>query len=178
MLMRSLATMNPMIKVTSTPSLLSMALASTLLTLRLQSPLSKSNFEGRIKEASVDDNPIERIAEAVLKAIWLGVRENKLDQELVRMVARNSETQAILKVGDETLLRLNILNDRSLSGEVLQACELAIANLSKGKKSRIVKSLQDGVREMERATETLHEKLNRLSLPPVILRTRCDLCPA
>ena len=64
----------------------------------------KSNLLDRIKEASVDDNPIGRIREAVLRAVWQGIREDKLDQELVRMVARSSETQGILKVADETLL--------------------------------------------------------------------------
>ena len=135
----------------------------------------KSDLVGRIKEKSVDDNPIERMIEAVLKAIWQGVREDKLDQELVRMVARSSETQGILKVRDETLL---ILNDRSLMEEVLRICNLAVTNLCKGEKSHIVKSLQDEIRVMENATEALHKTLNPLRLTSVILRTRCDLCPA
>lgn len=135
----------------------------------------KSNLVGRIKEESVDDKPIERMREAVLMSIWQGVREDKLDQELIRMVARSSETQGILKVGDKTLLRLN---DRNSMEEALRICNLAVTNLSKGEKSHIVESLQDEVRVLERATEALHEKLNPLRLTPMILRTRCDLCPA
>ena len=112
---------------------------------------------------------------AMLKAIWQGVREDKLDQELVRMVTRSGETQGILKVGDETVL---ILNDRSLMVEVVGICNLAVTNPSKGKESDVVESLQGEVRVMARAAEALHEKLNPLRLTPMILRTRCDLCPA
>ncbi len=132
----------------------------------------RSNLVGRIKEESVDDNPVEKMKEAVLKAIWQGVREDKLDQELVRMVERSSETQGVLKVAGETLLRLK---DRSLMKKVVRICNLAANNLSKGD---VVRSLQNEVRIMKTATGALRETLNPLRLTPMILRTRCDLCPA
>jgi hypothetical protein len=130
------------------------------------------NLIGRIKEQSVDDKPVERMKEAVFKAVWQGVREDKLDQELIRMVERSSESQGVLKVADETLL---ILKDKSLMEMVVRICNLAANNLNKGD---IVRSLQDEVHIMKTATGALRETLDPLRLTPMILRTRCDLCPA
>lgn len=42
----------------------------------------------------------------------------------------------------------------------------------------MVESLRNEVRKMEKATGELREMLNPVKLRPMILRTRCELCPA
>jgi hypothetical protein len=65
-----------------------------------------------------------------------------------------------------------------LAQKVTYICNLAVNNLEKGEKSDMVKLLQNEVRIMKKANEELREMLNPVKLTPLILRTRCGLCPA
>ena len=133
----------------------------------------ETNLLYRVKEESVGrDNPVEQMAKAVLSAIWQGIFEDKPEQNLVRMVPPRNGGQGIVKVKDETFL---IFNDTSLAEKVIYTCNLAVNNLCKGE---MVQQLHSEVRKMEKATEELRQMLNPVRLTPMILRTRCDLCPA
>lgn len=133
----------------------------------------QSNFVSRIKEEEeTRRNPVEQMAKAVLSAIWQGILEDKLGQDLVRMVSPRGGGQGIVKVKDETFL---IFNDTSLAEKVIHICNLVTNNLCKGD---MVQQLSDGVHRMKKASEELREALNPIKLTPMILRTRCDLCPA
>ncbi|MBA7650619.1 hypothetical protein ES703_58429 [subsurface metagenome] len=136
----------------------------------------ETNFLQRTIEASGERKPVEQVeqmAEAALNAIWRDIREGKLGQNLVEMVLGSG--QSIVRVGDENFF---IFNDTTRAQKVTHICNKVINNLEKGEKSDMVKSLQDEVRIMKKSSEELCEMLNPVKLTPVILRTRCDLCPA
>lgn len=133
----------------------------------------QSNLLSRIKEEEMSGpshDPVDLMVRAVLNAIWQGILEDKLDQNLVLFV--DGGNQGLVKVRNETFL---IINDVSLAEKVTHICNLTVDNLSKEK---MVESLQTGVRTMKDATEELRTMLNPVKLTPMILRTRCDLCPA
>jgi len=133
----------------------------------------EANFLQRVKEESVESgNAVEQMAKAVLSAIWQGIREDTPAENLVRMVSPRGGGQGIVKVKDETFL---IFNDTGLAEKVVHTCKLAANNLCKGE---MVQQLHSEVRKMEKATEELRQMLNPVRLTPMILRTRCDLCPA
>ncbi|MBA7611704.1 hypothetical protein ES703_18932 [subsurface metagenome] len=132
----------------------------------------ETNFLQRVKEDSKEpDRAFELMVKAAISAIWQGIREDKPAQNLVRMVSR-SGGQGIVKVKDKTFL---IFNDTSLADKVTHICNLAVNNLCKGD---MVQQLYCEVRKMEKATDELRQMLNPVRLTPIILRTRCDLCPA
>jgi hypothetical protein len=136
------------------------------------------NFGSRIKEEEETQpsrDSRDQMAEAVLSAIWQGILEDKQAENLVRIVSSRSASQGMVKVKDETFL---IFNDTRLAEKVVYICQLAVTNLCKGEKADMVKSLQNGGAIMKKATEELREMLNPVRLTPMILRTRCDLCPA
>jgi hypothetical protein len=133
----------------------------------------EANFLQRVKEESVErGNAVEQMAKAVFSAIWQGIREDMPAENLVRMVSPRGGGQGIVKVKDETFL---IFNDTGLAEKVVHTCKLAANNLCKGE---MVQQLHSEVRKMEKATEELRQMLNPVRLTPMILRTRCDLCPA
>jgi len=133
----------------------------------------EANFLQRVKEESVESgNAVEQMAKAVLSAIWQGIREDTPAENLVRMVSPRGGGQGIVKVKDETFL---IFNDTGLTEKVVHTCKLAANNLCKGE---MVQQLHSEVRKMEKATDELRQMLNPVRLTPMILRTRCDLCPA
>jgi len=135
-----------------------------------------------IKGESREHNPVERMAEAVLNAIWRDMLEDKLGQNLIQMMLGGGGSQCMVRVGYETFFLFNAPTDTTLdttlAQKVTHICNLAVNNLEKGEKSDMVKLLQNEVRIMKKASEELREMLNPVKLIPMILRTRCSLCPA
>jgi len=129
-----------------------------------------------IEEESRERNPAERMAGAVLNAIWRDILEDKLGQNLVETVLTSDGSQSMVRVRYETFFLFD--DNTPLAQKVTYICNLAVNNLEKGEKSDMVKSLQDEVRTMKKASEELREMLNPVKLIPMILRTRCSLCPA
>jgi len=128
----------------------------------------------RIKEGSGEDDPVDQMTEVVLTAIWQGILESEVDQEspLVHVVSEESSQDIVVKVRDEVIFRFI---DKNLAEKVTHICNLAVNNLCKGD---MVQQLYCEVRKMKKATEELRQMLNPVRLTPIILRTRCDLCPA
>jgi hypothetical protein len=136
----------------------------------------ETNLLQIIKEKSRERNPVEQMAKAALNAIWEDIREDKLGQNLVETVSGSGGSQSMVRVRYETFFLFD--DNMALAQKVTRICNLVINNLEKGEKSDVVKSLQDEVRTMKKASEELREMLNPIKLTPMILRTRCQLCPA
>jgi len=136
----------------------------------------ETNLLQIIKEKSRERNPVEQMVKAVLNAIWRDILEDKLGQNLVETVSGSGGSQSMVRVGYETFFLFD--DNMTLAQKVTHICNLAVSNLEKGEKSNMVKSLQNEVRIMKKASEELREMLNPVKLTPLILRTRCDLCPA
>jgi len=135
----------------------------------------QTNFLRSIEEQSGVGDPVKQMAEVMLRKIWRAIREDKLDEEGVwfETVSRADGTASVYtKPRDEAVLGFT---DGGLAEKVTHICNLAANNLRRGEKAA---SLKDGFHEMEKACDELREKLNPVKLRPMILRTRCDLCPA
>ena len=124
---------------------------------------------------------MKRIAEAVLKEIWQAIREGKLDKEGHRFETvsghMGSPQDIDIKVKSrrgETVLTFIGIANKSLAEKVTGICNLVANNLRKGD---IVQQLDDEADKMKEASDELREMLNPVKLRPMILRTRCDLCP-
>ncbi len=140
---------------------------------------ARTDLIRRIKEASGKDNPVESMAEAVLKVIWKAVTQDNLNREppsFTTVPQGSGATQETLvkSMGD----KLFAFRDTSLAEKAAQICSRTANNLYRGKQSDLIKSLGNEVHTMKRAAGKLEESLNSLVLKPLILRTRCDLCPA
>ena len=53
----------------------------------------------------------------------------------------------------------------------------AMVNLTRGKESEVTVGLGDAMTEMLELKRELEDKLDELRLVPLILRTRCEICP-
>jgi hypothetical protein len=120
-----------------------------------------------------------KISNGLMEAMWRGILTGKGEQvRAIKGTSALTEGQAWLEfyTGDsETRL---LLNDVELVKEVLNVCHWADNNLRTGLKSELVQRLTDGVCQMQARARELEESLDELVLRPMILRTRCDLCPA
>ena len=137
-------------------------------------------LEKRIKTTIGANDVTEKISDGVRETIWRGILTGKPDQmHVLKGSSVITEGRVWLEFyeGDsDTKLDLN--NDVELAKEALSICRRVVTNLREGTKSDLVQRLTDEVRRMQDTTEELEESLDGLILRPMILRTRCDLCPA
>jgi hypothetical protein len=138
----------------------------------------ETNFLQRVKEESREDDPAKRIAEVMLREIWRAILRDKLHEETpwFQTVLRGKgiPQEINVKSKDEMVLIFYGDTNMGLAKGVTRICNLACNNLCKG---NTVRQLHDEVGKMEKASEELREMLNPVKLRPMILRTRCDLCP-
>jgi hypothetical protein len=133
----------------------------------------------KIKAAIGSNDVTEKISEGLVENIWRGILTGKPEQmnvlEGTSAVRKGRVWLEFYKGDSDTKLDLN---DVDLAKEVLSACRWAVNNLQEGDKSDLVRKMADEVHQMQDIIKELEESLDGLFLRPIILRTRCELCPA
>jgi len=120
-----------------------------------------------IEKRSQKEDAIQRIARAIVHAIWESVVENKFDLKC-----------PIVKVSYELVDRIvAIFTEKELNENVIALCNDALETLLKEDTLKLVKQLYDEVGKLRKAIDELAEMLNRHKLYPLILYTHCELCP-
>ncbi len=127
------------------------------------------NLLQEIEKRSKKEDAIQRMARAMVHATWQSIVDNKFDPESPRV-----------KVSYELVDRIvAIFAEKELNEKVIALCNDALETLLKEDNTlKWVKQLCDEVHTMRQATDELAKTLNRLVLYPIILNTKCDLCPA
>jgi hypothetical protein len=140
----------------------------------------EQGLENKIKNGSCKGDAITQIVETLLGTIWPRIRDDKLDphRDVFEVIAGpgGSAHVAVAGVGNSNFLTFV---DRDLAEKAARLGNRVAKNLLLGEsKDLIEKSLRGCISAMRRATEELADMLNPLVLRPIILRTRCELCPA
>jgi hypothetical protein len=117
-----------------------------------------------------------KISDGVRETIWRGILTGEPDQMHVIEGANKWRIWIEFYKGDVDT-RLDMA-DLDLAKEVLRLCHETVVSLRGENKSHLVLGLADQVVKMRERMTELEECLDPLILRPIILRTRCDLCPA
>lgn len=121
-----------------------------------------------IEQRSQKEDAIQQIARAMVHAIWESIVENKFDPSSPRV-----------KVSYELIDRIvAIFTEKELIESLIALCDKALEKLLNEDTVSLVKKLYDEVHKVRKVIDELAENLNRLVLYPIILHTRCKLCPA
>jgi len=120
---------------------------------------------------------VERMVEGMLHDVWQGILAGKPDQSPVVQTVPAGHARVEVVFGEGRFSRNLYFTETDLAKEVEDTYLWAAKNLGIERKEDIIK-LVDDVGIMRKAIDQLTEMLNPLMLRPLILRTRCDLCPA
>lgn len=136
----------------------------------------KPKLIDKIVEGSGKKNAMERMVDGVLYVVWLCIVAGKTEEgfPLVQAMPRG-DGGAEVTFGERHLTELLIFAEVDLAEEVATVCKWAARNLYEGNTtlevSKQINIMQEKIKELE-------EMLDPLRLRPLILGTRCDLCPA
>ena len=133
----------------------------------------------RIETAIGDNDFVERITDGAMENIWRGILTGGQEQiHAVKGASVIKEGLVWLEFYERDSESCLFLNDEELAEEVLSICRQVVTNLREGTESDLVRKLTDHVSRMQTRARELEERLDELVLRPIILHTRCDLCPA
>ena len=139
----------------------------------------RAELGSRIKTMSKGKEVMEGMVRGVVEAIWRGILVAKPDQENVFIgtssLADGTTDVSFGRDASRTVLRLT---DGKLAEEVADVCRWAASNLCQGTELPLLKEITDDIDTLEKRVRELEEMLDSLVLRPMILGTRCDLCPA
>jgi len=136
----------------------------------------KSEIKVRIQGIGEGKKTAEYMASKAVESVWRGAQMGKMMGvcDLVRAVEADEGKWKILftDVGSD---RETVVEGGDTAKVVVEVCRWTVNNLSRGELAEKAARSLGVIRE--KAGE-LEEILNPLILRPLILRTRCELCPA
>ena len=133
----------------------------------------------------IDKGKMEKVTqpalvEAVLKVVWSAIIDGKPEEACDRITSpKLHDRRTLVTFVDRTgtpLFEFPIADGR-MAEEVISACVWAINNLCRGEDAQLIQEALSAVSTMRKAQRELEDMLDPLSLTPLILRTRCELCP-
>lgn len=136
-------------------------------------------LKSSIKKLEVRGNAIDAIATGVVEAVIWGFLTSK-PEEVHAWEGTSLTSKGTFGVifGDATRPPSLLCLDMDPAKGIVKACKWAIDNLRKGEKSDLLQAVAHDIQEMHGKAKELEDMLDVLALRPLILRTRCDLCPA
>ena len=132
----------------------------------------------RINEEGRNENAVECIADTIYEATLRDIIDDNLGlgEPLVKKsLDADSRTQIITKGFSEKTIFTFV--DAGLAEEVLRIFDSAITSITVLVRLNSFNAMRDEIDKMKTAIEELDDMLNPLILRPIIIRTRCDLCP-
>jgi len=139
----------------------------------------KSNLTDRIVKGCGKKDAVKRMVDGVLHVVWQFILAGKPDQQFPLVQAMPLGGGRIeVTFGKYNLTVGLIFTEADLAEQVITVCKWAAKNLCIVRKDDVVEPLMNNVNTMRKSIEELAEMLNPLKLGPMILNTRCDLCPA
>ncbi len=136
-------------------------------------------MKSKIRAATKEEDPVSHLVGAVLDQLWQAILKDKPEDGLsmIRVKEIGPEANPIFRImfNDEVVLDMN---DKTVSSKVVEICNQTVKNLYIAEQAEIIQPLRRLVGFMRRAVNTLSEALDPVVLKPIIIRTRCSLCPA
>ena len=124
------------------------------------------------KRSSKERDEVRRIADDVLWVVWwIGTGSKPVE----KLEFRAEEGQVIAFFGDQTRFDLgHRLREVSLGPDMVAVCELAFKTMCQ---SFSDKGIAEMLHRMDEKIEVIDDALDPFILRPLLVRTRCELCP-
>ena len=134
-------------------------------------------FLEKVKRTTKENNPVKNMTRAIVQGIWHFIISNQLKEKpLFETVSKGGDIAIVLKFrgGTSGIFMLSGTDGQYVAENITKICNSATIILGE---TNTVRDLRNEVDNIRKASDTLREMLNPLKLHPMILLTRCELCP-
>ena len=126
----------------------------------------------------IGDELMGRMVDGIVQATYRAAVDGKLDRADEYINTREHQGKMVILFGENASTIELIVESRELADKALALCRQVVANLTKGKESETLESMARSLKIMKVARDVLVEELDELMITPLIVRTKCDICPA
>jgi len=140
----------------------------------------KINLRHNEQTLIIDETLVNRIVLGIVAVVYHALVEETTDfDQMMAYIHTSKATDAIVVTfgGINSTTEL-VAGSKELVERVIEICTWALENLFRGKESDTVKILANALSNMRKSKNQLDERLDVLRLIPLILHTKCELCPA
>lgn len=137
------------------------------------------SLTANIKKHAQPEPPLEQMAGAIiLELLWrLERNESELIRSVTKVHSHGNERQLLLASASRYVLKFRD-SDMVLAKAADRACNSVAKELFKIRQKDSIEPLRESTIKIRKLSERFEELLDPLMLRPMILRTRCELCPA
>jgi hypothetical protein len=135
----------------------------------------KPGLQDEIKECGTGEYSDDSLAKSVVKGLWLGANLEAPQNSGLNFTIRETTVGLTeVELGRETQFEFN---RKDTADSVAAMCSKVKTDMSVDNREE-VERLRKQLQSIRKATGQLEDSLDPLVLRPVLIRTRCDLCPA
>jgi len=137
-------------------------------------------FLKSLKKITKKDDPVQIITNTITNVMWRSFtsgglyKESSPSFETIKRDKSENVNVITIRSGDEILFSLVGEDKEYLANKVTVTCNAVIRVLAEQK---TMPELRREVGNLKKASDDLRVMLNPLKLRPLILRTRCEICP-
>ena len=135
----------------------------------------KSQLKNKIKNNSRGKDIVEDMVNGIVEALWRGIIDDKPEEGYTNVRTIILDEMTVQLTFAEIAPKVTITLDRDLAEEVAKVC-IQVAEIVC--KEDLVYSTSRLQRKISDIVDKVDIMLEPLALRPLILRTRCELCPA
>jgi len=137
------------------------------------------DISDRILHSPNGKSAIGSISEGVVEALWQAILDGK-PEDACRFISTRETGKGTTEVVFRRKASVTAIDlaDREMAEKVVGICRRVANNLYIVQKDAAVSRSRESIRKVGVSVERLTEMLSPVELRPVILRTRCRLCPA
>ena len=140
--------------------------------------------KAKLNKGYMNSGVMENIKSGILIHMWLtGVMGKNSQVTAMKGVSLTKKGTGWIVFHENAPVETNVTFDREspsdnelLAREVADVSKWAIKNLLQGKED-LIEKVKKVVHKMQESTDRLEATLNPLVIRPIILNTRCDICP-
>jgi hypothetical protein len=132
----------------------------------------------KIDRSRIDEASRPALVEGVVAVVWNTVLDGRPEEACGQIKAKELPTKkTVVNFGDRAAMATLTFTDGRMAEEIVKACAWAANNLCKGEDGELILEAQGVVSTMRERREELEDMLDPLILTPLILHTRCEICP-
>lgn len=153
-------------------------LRATSMTLIRNFMKQESNRWDPAISTKLDDRLIDRMVNGIVEAAYHALVDGRLYH--VERYINTREHQGKMLI----LFRVNvsttelILESKELAEKGVALCRQVVNSLAKGRELEKLEGVASSLQEMKAIRDMFAEELDELTITPLLVRTKCDICPA
>jgi len=139
----------------------------------------RDGLRRRIEASAYEKKAVESMAAGVVRCLWGWAQAGNRDEGsiAVRQPQHGVESKEVVLGGGGSRTVLPF-SDGGVADEVAEVCKMAAKRLWEKHRKSLLRNMAEAAGVMEKRGMGFERALDGLMLRPMILRTRCDLCPA